>query len=385
MHPTDGADAAPAPVVIVGAGAAGLSTGAALKRLGHEPVLLDRDDRIGGTWARRYDRLSPHTVRSFSGLAHLALPKTYPRYVPKDLYARYLEEYARRFALDVRLGEPVRRVRQSGGDPIWEIETETRSWRARTVVLATGHYNERIVPRWPGRDLFRGRVVHSGDYRSGREFAGQRVLVVGIGNSGAEIAADLAEQGAARIAVAVRTPPPIMPRDLFGFVPVQLLGILLQRFPAALVDRAGAITRRVAVGELRRYGLGKAAWGPFTARRPPVIDVGFLRELKRGRVQVLPDVSRFTADGVVFADGREEPFEVVVAATGFETGLARLLDVPDAVDERGNPRFRSGRPTAHPGLYFAGFDESVRGHLFEAKREGLRLARSISAYLASRA
>jgi cation diffusion facilitator CzcD-associated flavoprotein CzcO len=208
------------------------------------------------------------------------------------------------------------------------------------------------------------------------------VLVIGIGNSGAEIATDLVEQGASYVAISVRTAPPIMPRDLFGFLPVQLFGIVFMPVPAPkLLDRAGAVLRRIGTGDLGRYGLGKAAWGPFTARRPAVIDVGFLRELKRQRIQVCPNVSRFTPSGVVFADRVEDEFDAVVAATGFGTGLAQLLAVPKAVREDGQPRFRSGRPTPYPGLYFIGFDETVRGHLFEANRESRRLAEAVARYL----
>jgi cation diffusion facilitator CzcD-associated flavoprotein CzcO len=175
-----------------------------------------------------------------------------------------------------------------------------------------------------------------------------------------------------------------MPRDLFGVFPVQLFGIVFALVPApGLLDRAGAVLRRLGTGDLSRYGLGKSSWGPFTARRPAVIDVGFLAELKRRRISVRPNVSSFTAHGVAFADGGEEPFDVVIAATGFRTALAEILDVPDAVGDDGQPRFRSGRPTPYRGLYFIGFDETVRGHLYEANRESRRLAATVERYLKS--
>ena len=189
MRPTDSKGAPQ--VVIVGAGAAGLSAGGALKRLGVEATILDKDDRIGGSWARRYERLHLHTVRRFSGLAHHPIPRSYPRYVPKDQYAGYLEQYAEALRLRVELSRPVRAVRP-GDDGLWEtVSEEGERWLAPVVVIATGHYNEPVVPRWPGLDDYTGRVVHSRDYASGRDFAGEDVLVVGIGNSGAEIAADL--------------------------------------------------------------------------------------------------------------------------------------------------------------------------------------------------
>jgi putative flavoprotein involved in K+ transport len=369
-------------VVIVGAGAAGLSAGAALKRQEIDAVLLERDERIGGTWARRYERLRLHTVRRFSGLAHRPLPRSFPRYVPKDAYADYLQQYAEAFGLRVELNRPVQTIRPAEGG-LWEIAPlEGPPLRSQVVIVATGNYNEPVLPEWPGMNGFAGRIVHSSEYRSGRDFAGRAVLVVGIGNSGAEIAADLVEQGASRVAIAVRTSPPIMPRQLFGVLPVQLVGIALTPIPApGLIDRAGAVARRVAIGDLSKYGLGQAAWGPFTARRPAVIDVGFLKELKARKIEVRPAFERFTPSGVVFGDGHKEEFDAVVAATGFSTGLARLLEVRDTLRENGRPRFRSGRPTPHAGLYFIGFDETTRGVLFEANRDSKRLARAIRSYL----
>ena len=368
-------------IVIVGGGAAGLAAAAALKRRRLDAVVLDRDDRIGGTWARRYERLHLHTVRSFSGLPYRAIPRPRGRYVAKDDFARYLEEYAQSMDLDVRLNSAVRKVRPANG--AWGLETDDDEWSARVVVLATGHYNRPLHPDWPGADTYRGRLLHSVDYRSGVEFAGQRVLVVGIGNSGAEIAADLVEQGASHVAVSVRTPPPIVPRDLLGLIPIQVFGLTFSRLPAPrLLDRIGAAMRRVAVGDLRRYGLGPAKWGPFTARRPPVIDVGFLGHLKARRLEVRPETIHLTSGGAVFADDSEEAFDVIVAATGFDTGLKDILDIPGALDDRGMPAFESGRETPQPGLYVIGYEESIGGHLHRANRESQRLAKDIDRYLA---
>ena len=368
-------------VVIVGAGAAGLSTAAALSRRGIDVLVLDRDDQIGGSWARRYERLHLHTIRRFSGLAHYPIPPSYERYLSKDDFARYLADYAQRFRLRVSLGERVAAIRPAPDSGLpWEVETSRRRLRAEVVIVATGHYTDSRIPEWEGIDSFGGRLLHSAEYRTGREFAGQRALVVGLGNSGAEIATDLVEQGAASVAVAVRTPPPIVTRELFGVVPVQVFGIALMplRIPR-VVDRVGAALRRIGVGDLGPYGLEKAGWGPFTARRPAVIDVGFLEVLKAGRVTVRPALRRLTTDGVEYADGSSEELDVVVAATGFDTGLVEMLsEVPGIVGADGQPLARSGKPTAAVGLYVIGFDETVRGHLFEARRESKRLARTVA-------
>jgi putative flavoprotein involved in K+ transport len=367
-------------VVVVGAGAAGLAAAAMLQERGHRPAVLEADERVGARWASRYDRLQLHTIRRFSGLPGHPLPKTLPRYVSKDQYADYLASYAEALDLDVRVGVRVERIsRENGG---WLVKTGTEELRAPVVVVATGKHNLKTSPPWPGVEDFAGRILHTADFRSGAEFREQRVLVVGIGNSGAEIATDLVDEGASFVAIAVRTSPPIAKRDIFG-IPVQLFGIALEPFPARPVDRIGGVVRRLGTGDLRPYGLGEAAWGPFEARRPPVIDVGFLETLKRGAITVRPELVRLTPEGAVYSDRREEPFDAVVVATGFSTALAELLDLPELLDERGLPRFGADGSPAFPGLYFIGFKESPRGALYEANRDARRLGEAVSRYLAA--
>lgn len=367
-----------ADVIVVGAGASGLAVAATLKRRGREPVVLEGSSAVGSTWAKRYERLRLHTVRRFSGLPFFPIPSSYPRYVPKDDYARYLAEYAERMGLTIELGERVERIEPDGGT--WTVKTANQSWSSRAVVVATGRHNIPRLPRLRGMDEYRGRVLHSREYSSGREFAGKRALVIGIGNTGAEIATDLVEQGAAHVAIAVRTTPPITSREIAG-IPVQVLGMLLSPFPPRAVDRLGALLRRFGNGDLRSYGLGAEEWGPFTARRPPVIDVGFLQQLKARKIEVVPEVVGFTGGAVAFADGREREFDVVIAATGFTTGLEKLLAAPGSVDERGHPVLEA----IHPGLYFAGFAETPRGQLFESSRSAPALAADVDYYLTNTA
>jgi cation diffusion facilitator CzcD-associated flavoprotein CzcO len=340
------------------------------------PLVLDGDSRIGGTWARRYDRLRLHTVKRFSGLPGHPMPDSYPRYVPKDLYANYLDDYATQLGIDVRLGAQVEAIRR--GDKCWRLECSGTTLETTVVVVATGRHRILVVPDWPGASLFSGRIFHAADYRNGREFAGLRAIVVGIGNSGAEIAVDLIDSGASTVSISVRSTPPFSAREIGG-ISVQLLGILLAPAPPAIVDRIGARLRRRATGDLTRFGLSPEAWGPFTARRPPVIDAGFLDLLRAGRIEVRPAVECFTADGVRFSDGSEDVADIVVAATGYSTGLQTLVRAPGVVDSRGLPT-RSGEAA---GLFFAGFTESSRGQLFESARAAAPIARSIERYLRS--
>jgi putative flavoprotein involved in K+ transport len=270
----------------------------------------------------------------------------------------------------------VRKVRPaSGGNGLrWEIETDRDSWRSAIVVVATGHHCE-PVPLEAG--AFGGEFMYAVHYRKGDPFAGRHVLIVGAGNTGTEIAMDVAGHGAAFVAISVRTPPPVVPRDFLG-TPVQVFGVLMSSLPPRVADRIGAVLARIATGDLRRYGLGRPAWRPFTARRIPVIDVGFVRALKEGSVEVRPAVTGFTPDGVIYAGGGSEPFDVVIAATGYRTGLDRLLDAPGVLDETGYPVHPQGHRTSQPGLYFLGYTRSHRGHLFEANRASRRLAKIVA-------
>lgn len=370
-----------APVVVIGAGASGLSSAGALKRAGIPVVVLEQDAQIGGSWARRYDRLRLHTVRGFSGLAYFGIPSRYPRYLTRDEFVAYLQEYAAHFGLDVVTSCAVTKVSTDPDVPRrWKISTSSGTWYARAVVIATGQYRIPIIPRWPGMETFRGELSHSASYAKPTPYTGERVLVVGAGNSGAEIATDIAENHGAFVALSIRTPPAIVPRDPFG-MPVQRTGIMLSFLPSSIADRLGRLTSRLVLGDLTAYKIPRPAWGPFSAKRVPLINVGFVEAVKRGIVHIRPALARLTPTGAVYADGVEEPFDAVIAATGFGTGLKELLDADGVLDESGEPIGAHGAPTARPGLYFVGFIHSLRGQLFESNRASRRLARNVGKYL----
>jgi putative flavoprotein involved in K+ transport len=365
-------------VIIVGGGPAGLSTAGALKHAGLESTILDRGERIGQSWEQRYERLHLHTVRAYSGLAHFPIPDTFPKYLAKNQYAGYLRDYAAHFELNFVPNTRVTRIRQdkTDGQAGWAVDSRSKTWLARVVVVATGQFGQPVTPDWPGLAQFGGECLHSSKYTSGRAFAQRRVLVIGNGNSGMEIAVDLVEQGAAQVAIAMRSGSPVVPRDFLG-APAQVFGIWMNGLPPAFSDRVGQVLSRLALGDLRRYGLPAASWMPFSSHRTPVIDVGFAPALKAGKVSIRPAVAGFSQGGVIFADGHEEPFDGVICATGFRSGLEELLEPQGLLDEYGNPRFPSGAPTACAGLYFMGYFDSLRGFLYESNQASQRLAGEI--------
>jgi putative flavoprotein involved in K+ transport len=369
------------PVVIVGAGGSGLSAAAALQRRGIDSIVLEQDSAPGSAWVRRYDSLHLHTVRALSGIAFHPIARRHPRYLSRDDYIGYLRNAAGHLGLQIVTNSTVRKVRRDPRSPAeWQVCGDGNEWRARVVVLATGQYRVPRMPAIPGLESYTGSLTHSANYQNASGYVGKRVLVVGAGNSGAEIATQLAEQGAAFVAMSIRTPPPIVPRDIVG-VPIQGISLLLSLLPPRFADQLGRITARLVLGDLTRYGLARAQWRLYSTGHIPVIDVGFVKVLKRWLVHIRPALVRLTPTEAVYVDGRSEPFDAVVAATGFTSGLDSLLDIPAAFDAQTEPVDPDGEPTAYPGLYFIGYSHSLRGHMFEANRASRRLAANVGRYL----
>jgi len=366
------------PVVIVGAGPAGLATAACLRHHGVPALILERADTPGSAWHRHYDRLHLHTANRLSHLPGLRFPRSAGRYPSRDAVVRYLDAYVAHHGLHVRCGAEVRAMRYDDGR--WRIEHDQGSASARHAVVATGFAGEPFLPAWDGADQFPGPLVHSSAYRTGAPFAGQRVLVVGFGNSGGEIALDLAEHGA-RPVISVRNPVNIIPRDIAG-IPILALAIPLSRLPPALADALSAPLLALTVGDYRSLGMAKRPKGPFRQiaedGRIPLIDVGTVDLLRRGGASVKPELLRFRGDQADFADGTTERFDAVIGATGFLPSFQHFLAGADAVTgPHGVPR-TSGRPTALPGLFFCGFFLSPTGMLREIGIEARRIARRIA-------
>ena len=215
-----GADATTAllPVLIVGAGPAGLATAACLKQRGIEPLVLEAGAWLGNSWRHHYDRLRLHTVKQQSHLPGVPFAKELARYPTRAEVVAYLDAYAARFAIVPRTAEQVRRV--LAAEDGFVVESARATYRARAVVIASGLNRVPNPERLPGQERFRGTLIHSRDYRNADRFVDQRVLVVGAGNTGAEIALDLAEHGA-RPTMALRSQVNILPRDFLG-MPTQL-------------------------------------------------------------------------------------------------------------------------------------------------------------------
>ncbi|MCG3116063.1 MAG: NAD(P)/FAD-dependent oxidoreductase [Candidatus Manganitrophus sp. SA1] len=364
--------------IIIGAGPAGLAVGACLKRAGVPFLILEQSDRVGAAWHRHYSRLHLHTDKAHSTLPFVPFPKEVPRYPSRLQVIQYLEMYARQFQLEPRFDQHVVAARRVNG--VWEVQTENTRYQAVNLVVAAGYNREPYLPHWPGQTSFRGTLLHSSQYRNGAPFKNRKVLVVGFGNSGGEIAIDLWEQGA-QPSLAVRSPVNVIPRELFG-IPILSLGIALSKLPPRWVDAATAPILRAVMGDLTRYGLRTLPRGPMSQirrdARIPLIDVGTIDLIKQGRITVRPGIERFTEEGVRFTDGSRRTFDAVILATGYRPRVNAFLEGASATyDENGTP-LTSGREAAIPGLYFCGYDVSPTGMLREIALEAQRIGDAIS-------
>ncbi len=363
-------------ITVIGAGASGLAAAAELKRVGEEVVVLERAE-VGAVWAQRYDRLHLHTVRWLSGLPGYRIPRRFGKWPPRDRVAEYLALYADFHHLDVRTGVEVARIDREGDG--WIVHATGGPMSADRVVIATGLSNVPSTPDWPGADGV--EIVHSSAYRDAEPYRGRRVVVVGTGNSGAEIAVDLSEGGASEVLLSVRTPPGIVRRDTLG-VPSQLFGIASSHLPASVADRIAAGIRRVAIPDLEPFGLPAPArpYSAFVERRVvPIVDVGLAAAVKDGRVRVIAALVGFEAGTALLDDGSRVEADAVVAATGFRTGLEPLVGHLGVLDGRGRPIVRDvEEPAGAPGLYFVGYEVTLGGTLRRAAIEAKQLGRFVA-------
>ena len=248
MSPTSALDA-----LIVGAGPAGLATSRELSRAGVRHLVLERGDQIGQTWANLHDSLVLHTARRLSALPGLPFPRGTPQFPTRRGFLEYLQQYADELRLRVETSVEVAELRRR--DSVWIARTSTgRDIEARAVVVATGIVSNPHVPEIPGRARYGGRVMHSVEYRRPDGFRGQRVLVVGAGNSAGDISVELAHAGA-DVTLAVRTGAAVLPREVVGD-------------SDSVFQRCGGIAAQSSAAEPRvdaRQSLGARSWRCRTA------------------------------------------------------------------------------------------------------------------------
>ena len=378
-------------VVVIGAGPAGLATSRELTRRGVQHVVLERGDRVAYSWANLYDSLVLHTGKHMSTLPGLRLPRSAPLFVPRGEFVRYLTDYAARFRLPVRTGWRVAAVdRLTSEERRWRVSAVTPEGPAdvecRAVVVATGIIANPRLPAIPGADEFEragGRVLHAVEYRAPHAFVGKRVLVVGAGNSGGEIASELARTGngngnVTEVTIAVRSGANVVPREILG-IPVQYLARYIAKLPRKAREVVVRLVGRIVEKRRGPPVLPRPAHGPLDAI--PLIGFHLVDAIRAGLVRVRGGIDRLTPTGALFADGKtpaELPFDAVILATGYSAALAPLGQLI-RVDTKGFAVRRDRVESAdHDDLYFVGHNYDATGGLFNIARDARLVAERIA-------
>ena len=371
-------------VVIVGAGSAGLAAAVSLSDLSVRSIVLDRGENVGQSWRSRYDRLRLNTGRQYSHLPKRPYPKGTPLFPTRDQVVAHLEEHAGQQGIELRLNTPVERVvrRTPTG---WGVVTPDGIIGTAHVVMATGYAHTPFLPDWPGAASFGGAMLHSSAYRNSTSFAGKRVVVVGAGSSGMEIAHDLARGGAAKVWLSVRTPPNVMPRMGPAGRSNDVISRPLFHLPPRLADAISRRARLAAFGDLTEFGLPIPEEGPFSrAHRlhvaPSIVDPEVIDAFRAGSVEVVDAVTAFEGSSVVLTDRIRLDADVVIAATGYRAGLEPLVGGLGVLTDAGVPKV-GGDVQAEPGLWFLGLwsRPSLVGYTSkQAERLAARIARAIA-------
>lgn len=319
-----------ADVVVIGGGQAGLAAGYHLRRLGLDFVVLDAQAEAGGAWRHAWDSLHLFSPAAYSSLPGRPMPGQAGEVYPDAAHVvGYLSDYEHRYELPVRHGVYVSAVRRDG-DRL-RVESDGGTWRAAAVISATGTWWRPFIPAVPGRARFSGRQLHTVEYRSPHDFTGRRVIVVGGGNSGAQIAADLAHDS--ELTWVTRRPARFLADDIDG---------------RALFDAATA--RRRALESGRSDTGGVASLGDIVAV-PPVRaarDAGLLK--------AQPMFTRLTPDGVEWADGTRAKADAVIWCTGFRPALSHLAPL-GLRGPRGHIPTHGTRAAEEPRLHLLGYGD----------------------------
>lgn len=360
-------------VAIVGAGAAGLATAACLGWHGIHATIYEAGDGPATTWRSLYDRLHLHTVKALSGLPGMAMPATFPRYPSRQQVVDYLAAYAKRFDLEIVPNSPVIRARPEGAG--WRITTPYGEHSARVLVSATGIFSNPYAAMFPGLAEFKGRTLPAAVYRNATPFAGQRVLVVGAGNTGAEIALDLAEHGVTPT-VAIRAGAHVVPRELLGMA-IQRWAHVISRLPRGVTGTLVPLLLKRSERRQAAAGVPKPAGSVLDKPGVPIIGLEFLQYAREGKIRIAGAIERFTDAGVRFSDGREETLDVVILATGYRPALGYLEGVI-ALDASGFPELDDLQAKGVPNLYFVGMHYDLLGTLFNIAHEAPAVAAEIA-------
>ncbi|MXS79589.1 putative flavoprotein involved in K+ transport [Nitrosomonas eutropha] len=386
-------------VAIVGAGPAGLSAAHELTKAGFTPLVLERTPAVGDVWRNHYDGLRLNTGRFCSALPGNKFPLSAGGWPSRDEVVALLENMPERGGFTVQTSIEIEKIRYDHERDIWQITSiDNQQFESRAVVIATGTNRIPVIPEWEGKNTFAGKIIHSSQFKNAQEYADKHVLVVGSGNSSAEIASRLAEY-ASSVIMSVRTPPQLLPKSILG-IPFVGLGIVLRQLPNSLADSVLSFLRHTMIGDLSAYGLPSPTMSTLKQYAinnvVPILYRPFVDDIRAGRIKIVGPIQKIsggtvevlsaipTAQNTNPGTTTLQP-DIIVAGTGFRTGFPELIQISGITDEKGRAKIAGDQefPDA-PRLYFIGQVNPLSGQLNEIRLEADKIARKLSQQLGTR-
>ena len=364
--------------LIVGASISGLALAGSFRKFGIEYIIIEKQTQVATPWRNHYERLHLHTNKDSSTLPYKSFGNTIPRYPTRQQVVDYLEEYQRAFDINPVFNAEAKSIKKE--DDYWIVDTTNGMFKSKYIIMATGPFGKPKPVHFKGMNTFSGKVVHSSDYKTGRDYKGQKVLVVGFGNSACEIAIDLFEQGAIP-SMSVRSPVNVIPRDVFG-IPVLTLSLLMTPLPPKVADVISAPLMRLLIGDIKKLGLKKLPYGPLEQIQKhgtiPVLDIGTLRHIREKHIKLFDNIDYISGNTIHFTDGKKEYFDAIVAGIGYYRDFAEIIDVDTNRFEDLKLPVNKQKYFGKDGLYFCGFWISPTGQIREIALDAQTIAKDIA-------
>ncbi len=334
--------------------------------------LFERGPTLGTSWVNAYDSLRLHTGRHMSTLPGHGYPRGTPLFPTRGQFVDYLRDYAVTTSLRVETGSDVRALIRAGDE--WIAEVNGDEVRGAAVVMATGIMSKPVTPPIAGRDAFAGEIIHSVSYRRPEPFAGKRVLVVGVGNSGGEIASELGQAGI-ETTILVRRGANVVPRQIAG-IPIQYMAATVRHLPRGARQRVATLVQKISEWRNGPPVLPRPPWTALDSI--PIIGFHLVNAIRAGKVALkLGTIDHLERGGAVFSDGSRGEFDAIILATGFAPAIDVLGDQVRR-DERGFA-LRSDNITSidQPGLWFVGQRYDTTGAIANIKADSVAVARRL--------
>ncbi len=364
--------------LVVGASISGLASASSLQKQHIEYIVIEKQSQVAAPWRNHYDRLHLHTNKRISNLPYKKFDRKIPRYPSRQQVVDYLEDYQKEFNINPLFNAEAKSIRKE--NDYWITETTNETFISKWLIMATGPFGKPKPVNFKGMETFTGTIMHSYGYKTGKDFKGQKVLVVGFGNSACEIAIDLYEQGAIP-SMAVRSPVNVIPRDILG-IPILELSLLMSRLPSRVADTINAPLMRLLFGDITKLGLKKMPYGPFEQIQRdgniPVLDTGTIKHIRKGHINIYGGIDHIEGKIIHFSDGRQEDFDAIVAGIGYYRDYAEIIDVDKTRFEDLKLPVNKQKYFGKDGLYFCGFWIGPTGQIREIASDAQKIAKDIA-------